>query len=558
MSQSLLGGRYQMEARIGAGGMAEVFRGFDPVLNRTVAIKVLNPQFARDASFVERFRREAQAAARLNQPNIVAVYDTGADDGTQFIVMEFIEGRTLGEFMETGRKPTPVQAAEIAQKICAALAAAHAAGVIHRDIKPGNVMVTRDGTVKVMDFGIARVLGPETAPQTSAVLGTASYLSPEQAQGGPVDARTDIYSLGAVLYEMLAGRPPFMGDTPVAVAYKQVNETPVVPSQLNPDVPARLDAVVMKALSKNPSNRYQTADEFSADLERVIKGQEVEATPLLAGVAAAEATQVISRPQQTAVLPPVEEPDGSGRKVWLGILIGILVVAVLAGGGYLLVSSLTNDNEGSVLVVVPNLVGMTREQAEADLTDRGLVPVARNRETDPADADPGTVVDQNPKDGVEVAKGAEVKIFIAVEPNTVDVPDLSGMTLGEASSALAADGLTLGSRTPEANADIEVDRVIRSEPAAGEPVAPGSVVDVVVSTGPEQVTVPDVSTGCLSKGAASKALKDAGLEAQEGDPQPSVPDCPNANRIIGQEPPAGTTVDAGSVVTIFPGGGGDV
>ena len=393
MSQSLLGGRYQMEARIGAGGMAEVFRGFDPVLNRTVAIKVLNPQFARDASFVERFRREAQAAARLNQPNIVAVYDTGADDGTQFIVMEFIEGRTLGEFMESGRKPTPVQAAEIAQKICAALAAAHAAGVIHRDIKPGNVMVTRDGTVKVMDFGIARVLGPETAPQTSAVLGTASYLSPEQAQGGPVDARTDIYSLGAVLYEMLAGRPPFMGDTPVAVAYKQVNETPVVPSQLNPDVPARLDAVVMKALSKNPSNRYQTADEFSADLERVIKGQDVEATPLLAGVAAAEATQVISRPQQTSVLPPVEEPDGSGRKVWLGILIGILVVAVLAGGGYLLVSSLTNDNEGSVLVVVPNLVGMTREQAEADLTDRGLNPVVKNRETDPADADPGTVVD---------------------------------------------------------------------------------------------------------------------------------------------------------------------
>jgi eukaryotic-like serine/threonine-protein kinase len=528
------------------------------VLNRTVAIKVLNPQFARDASFVERFRREAQAAARLNQPNIVAVYDTGADDGTQFIVMEFIEGRTLGEFMESGRKPTPVQAAEIAQKICAALAAAHAAGVIHRDIKPGNVMVTRDGTVKVMDFGIARVLGPETAPQTSAVLGTASYLSPEQAQGGPVDARTDIYSLGAVLYEMLTGRPPFMGDTPVAVAYKQVNETPVVPSQLNPDVPARLDAVVMKALSKNPSNRYQTAAEFSADLERVIKGQDVEATPLLAGVAAGEATQVISRPQQTAVLPPMEEPDGSGRKVWLGILIGILVVAVLAGGGYLLVSSLTNDNEGSVLVVVPDLVGQTREQAEAALTDRGLNPVAKNRETDPADADPGTVVDQNPKDGVEVAKGADVTIFIAVEPTTVEVPDLSGMTLGEASTALAADGLTLGSRTPEANADIEVDRVIRSEPAAGEPVEPGSVVDVVVSTGPEQVTVPDVSTGCLSIGSARKALKDAGLETEVGDPQPSVPDCPNPNRIIGQEPLAGTTLDAGSVVTIFPGGGGDV
>ena len=558
MSQSLLGGRYQMEARIGAGGMAEVFRGFDPVLNRTVAIKVLNPQFARDTSFVERFRREAQAAARLNQPNIVAVYDTGADEGTQFIVMEFIEGRTLGEFMETGRKPTPVQAAEIAQKICAALAAAHAAGVIHRDIKPGNVMVTRDGTVKVMDFGIARVLGPETAPQTSAVLGTASYLSPEQAQGGPVDARTDIYSLGAVLYEMLTGRPPFMGDTPVAVAYKQVNETPVVPSQLNPDVPARLDAVVMKALSKNPSNRYQSADDFSADLERVIKGQDVEATPLLAGVAAGEATQVISRPQQTAVLPPMEEPEGSGRKVWLGILIGILVVAVLAGGGYLLVSSLTNDNEGSVLVVVPDLVGMTREQAEAELTDRGLNPVARNRETDPADADPGTVVDQKPEEGVEVAKDADVTIFIAVEPTTTTVPDLEGLTPSAAQTELGAAGLRLGSQLQEASATIPAGQITRSEPAAGSDLEQDSVVDVYVSTGPEQVTVPDVSTGCLSTGSARKALKDAGLEAEVGDPQPSVPDCPNPSRIIGQEPAAGTTLDAGSVVTIFPGGGGDV
>ena len=246
--KSELGERYQVEARIGEGGMAEVFRGFDPVLSRTVAIKVLLPQFARDTSFVHRFRREAQAAARLNQPNIVGVYDTGADDGTQYIVMEFIEGRTLAEFLSGGRRPTPVQAAEIAQKICAAIAAAHAQGVIHRDIKPGNVMVTRDGTVKVMDFGIARMLGPETAPQTSAVLGTASYLSPEQAQGGPVDARTDIYSLGAVLYELLTGRPPFTGDSSVAVAYKQVNETPAVPSSLSPAVPPAMDAVVMLSL----------------------------------------------------------------------------------------------------------------------------------------------------------------------------------------------------------------------------------------------------------------------------------------------------------------------
>ena len=557
MNGSVLGDRYQVEARIGAGGMAEVYRGFDPVLNRTVAIKVLSPQFARDTSFVQRFRREAQAAARLNQPNIVAVYDTGADDGTQFIVMEFIEGRTLAEFLDTGRKPTPVQAAEIAQKICDALSSAHAQGVIHRDIKPGNVMVTRDGTVKVMDFGIARVLGPETAPQTSAVLGTASYLSPEQAQGNPVDARTDIYSLGVVLYEMLTGRPPFMGDTPVAVAYKQVNETPSIPSELNTDVPARLDAVVMKALAKNPSNRYQTAEEFSADLDRVIKGQEVEATPLMAGAGTAAATQVISRPQHTAVLPPPEEPEGSGRKVWLGILIGILVVAILGGGTYLLVSSLTDEKGSEPLVILADYRGQTFDEAKADLESKGLEVARKDRETqDPAKVD--TVLAQDPGKGEEIAKGGTVTLTVGVEPDTVAVPDLEGMTLSEADSALRDVGLRLGSSTAEASDTIEVDRVTRSDPAAGTEVPPDSVVDVFVSTGPEQATVPDVSTQCYSIGAARNALKDVGLVMEIGDPVPSRPDCPNANRIIAQDTAAGDTVDGGSTVVVHQGGGGDV
>jgi serine/threonine-protein kinase len=556
---TVLGGRYQVEARIGSGGMAEVYRGFDPVLNRTVAIKVLHSQFARDTSFVQRFRREAQAAARLNQPNIVGVYDTGADDGTQYIVMEFIEGRTLAEFMQTGRRPTPVQAAEIAQKIAAAIAAAHAQGVIHRDIKPGNVMVTRDGTVKVMDFGIARVLGPETAPQTSAVLGTASYLSPEQAQGGPVDARTDIYSLGAVLYELLTGQPPFTGDTPVAVAYKQVNETPAVPSSINPDVPARLDAVVMKALSKNPSNRYQTAQEFSADLGRVIAGQEVEATPLMPADTA-DATQVISRPStQTAVLPPPEEPEGSGRKVWLGILIGVLVVGLLAAGGYLLVNSLTGDDQGSVTVVVPNVVGETQTEAEALLEERRLEVEVRRREVDPEVTEPGIVVDQNPEEGQEVASGFVVTIFVAVEPDTVAVPDLQGLTVSQAQSALSDEGLTLGSQLQEPSSEIPSGQIVRSEPAAGEEVEPGTAVDVVVSTGPEMVEVPDVSSACLSIGAARQALTAAGLVLEVGEPVPSNPEqCPNPSRILAQDPAPGTVVEAGSTVTVFLGGGGDV
>src|SRR5215211_3377458 len=282
--------------------MAEVWKGRDRVLNRTVAIKTLLPQFARDGNFVDRFRREAQAAARLNHPGIVSVFDSG-DGDEPYIVMQFIEGRTLADFLASGKKLEPMDAAKIAEDIAEALAAAHAHGVIHRDIKPANVMVTREGQVAVMDFGIARLIaGPETAPQTSAVLGTASYLSPEQAQGQPVDARTDIYSLGVVLYEMLTGRPPFTGESPMAIAYKQVNATPPTPSSINPDIPPELDAIAMRALSKNPANRYQTGQEFAEDLERARTGGEVKATPLLP--VGGEATQVISRPQPTSVLPP--------------------------------------------------------------------------------------------------------------------------------------------------------------------------------------------------------------------------------------------------------------
>ena len=555
--KSVLSDRYQIEARIGAGGMAEVYRGFDQVLNRTVAIKVLLPQMARDTSFVERFRREAQAAARLNQPNIVGVYDTGADDGTQYIVMEFIEGRTLAEFMATGRRPTPTQAAEIAQKIAAAIAAAHAQGVIHRDIKPGNVMITRDGVIKVMDFGIARVLGPETAPQTSAVLGTASYLSPEQAQGGPVDARTDIYSLGAVLYELLTARPPFTGDSPVAVAYKQVNEAPAVPSSMNPDVPARLDAVVMKALSKNPSNRYQTAEEFSADLARVIAGQEVEATPLMPA-AIGDATQVISRPAaHTAVLPPVEEPKGSGRKVWLGVLIGLLLFALLAGAGYLLVTSLTDEGEQQPLIELADYRGRPYPDVKRELEDAGLRVERTTRETDRSE-EVGTVLEQDPEAGRSIAEGGTVTLTVGVARDTVAVPDVAEMTVSEAQTALRQADLTLGSTLEEPSADITAGLVIRSDPPADAEVEPGTAVDIYVSTGPEMVEVPDVSSTCLSYGGASQLIRAAGLLVAKGDPVPSTDQCANPSRIIAQEPLAGTTVEAGSTVTVFPGGGGDV
>ncbi len=549
MSESVLGGRYRVEARIGSGGMAEVFRGVDTVLDRTVAIKILLPQFARDASFVERFRREAQAAARLNHPNIVGIYDSGADGETQYIVMEFIEGRTLADFMSAGGKFTPMNGVEVAEKVCEALAYAHIGGVIHRDIKPANIMVTRKGVVKVMDFGIARIVaGPETAPQTSAVLGTAAYISPEQAQGQSVDGRSDIYSLGAVVYEMLAGRPPFVGDSPVAVAYKQVNESPVPPSQVNADVPPRLDAVVMRALAKNPANRYQTADDFRADLERARQGQQVEATPLMP--MGAEATQVINRPQQTSVLPPQDPPPGSGRKVWLGVLIGILAVAVLAGGGYVLATSLLGDNKDTVASIpVPRLIGFTQDRAVSELEAAHLkLGTVKTRVSDVAK--PGDVVDQDPVPQTLVDEGSTVDIWIAKAPPMAAVPRFTGLTLADAQTAAIAAGVNLVV-TEAVDPTVPVGQIISQDPAAGTQVVKGSDVKVVISTAPAKVTLPDVT--CLSYGSAKSQLTALGLNVVAGAPAPLLPQCPNPSRIAAMSPAAGTSVDVGTTVTLSTG-----
>jgi serine/threonine protein kinase len=545
---STLGERYRVEARIGAGGMAEVYRGLDPVLNRTVAIKVLLPQFARDAGFVARFRREAQAAARLNHPNIVGVFDTGADGDTQFIVMEFIEGRTVAEFLATGRRLSPEQSIELGQKVAGALGVAHDQGIVHRDIKPANVMVTREGTVKVMDFGIARMQSLETAPQTSSVLGTPTYLSPEQAQGQSVDARSDLYSLGVVLYELLAGRPPFTGDSPVAIAYKQVNETPVPPSALNGEVPPALDAVVMKALSKNPANRYQTAAELSADLERAKQGQTVEATPLLP---TSEATQVISRPQATQVLPPREEPKGSGRKVWLGVLIGIVIVAILAGGGYLLAQSLGNDAPAQF--GMPKVTGLLYDDAKQQLTDQGLIVDEPPLTQETNDVDKNMVVKQDPKDGELVAAGDHVTLTIAVPLPRVEVPDLTGKTLSEAQIALSDVGLGLGNKTEAPSDQFPPGQIIDQSPPplTKVPQSTDTLVDVVLSSGPSTITLESYT--CQTIGKASSALSKLGLVPMNGGTAPPLPQCPNPAFVAAQEPPAGTPVQPGSTVTLFTG-----
>jgi beta-lactam-binding protein with PASTA domain/predicted Ser/Thr protein kinase len=546
--EQVFGDRYEVEGRIGAGGMAEVWRGHDRVLNRTVAIKTLLPQFARDASFVDRFRREAQAAARLNHPGIVSVYDSGTDGDTPYIVMHLIEGRTLADFLESGKTLPPMQAAKIAEEVAEALAAAHAQGVIHRDIKPANIMITRDGKVLVMDFGIARLIsGPETAPQTSAVMGTASYLSPEQAQGHSVDARTDIYSLGVVLYEMLTGRPPFTGDSPMAIAYKQVNATPEAPSSANPGVPPELDAVVMRALSKNPANRYQTGKEFADDLERARTGGQVMATPLLP--ASGEATQVISRPQPTSVLPPMQDEPGGSRKAWVGALLAILIMALLAAGAYLVVTMLTDDG-GEDLVAVPDLVGRTESEAEDLLEAQGLsVGERKIRRTDTVP--PGQIVEQNPLPERQVQTGSEVDIWVSAPPRLFVVPSLIGGRIEDAQAELEAANLVLGEQTRQNDQEIPEGEIISQDPPAGEEVPKDTPVDVVVSAGPSVVIVPDVT--CRSYASAKAQLEGLGLVAELEDPVLPRPECPNPVNVAQQDTPAGSQVDPGTVIVLHQG-----
>jgi eukaryotic-like serine/threonine-protein kinase len=365
-SPTVLLDRYEVGRLLGAGGMAEVFEGRDRLLARRVAIKVLQAQFARDPSFLIRFKREAQAAASLSHPNIVAVYDTGSEDGTHFIVMEYVDGRTLKEVIRAEGPLYPERAAEICADVCSALVAAHARGLIHRDIKPGNVMLTPEGKVKVMDFGIARATTSETITQTAAVVGTAQYISPEQAQGQTVDYRSDLYSLGCCLYEMLTGTVPFTGATPVAIAYRHVREDPTPPRQLNADVPAPLEAICLKAMAKLPDNRYQTAAEFQDDLERFRTGRPVLATPLLDPAAT---TQAISRgdggADPTAMLGGAVAadrttryaepyPEEEERRTSVGWIVVSLLALLLVGlAAFFITRALTARDTGTTLSTLP-------------------------------------------------------------------------------------------------------------------------------------------------------------------------------------------------------------
>ena len=531
MEGKVLNSRYELEQLIGSGGMADVYRARDNLLGRTVAVKILHPQFAKDEVFIARFRQEAQAAANLNQPNIVNVYDWGIENSTYYIVMEYVEGRDLKEIILQGGPLLPERAVEIAMSICLALEAAHAQGIVHRDIKPQNVIVTYDNKIKVMDFGIARTTGGSAMTQTGTIMGTAQYISPEQAQGRAADPRSDLYSLGIVLYEMLTGKAPFDGDSPVSIAYKHVREDPLPPSMVNPDISAGLEAVVMKALAKNPENRYQGAIEMRSDLERCLEGAPVDATPMLPRDEAAMGA--------TMAFPA--GGDGSGGKrslAWLWI--SIIVIAMLGGIG-VGVWAIVRNTGG---VAIPDVTGKTVSEAEKILSDAGLKMKVAKTVIDPGKPE-DTVISQEPSAGTKIDSGGTVEVVVSRSPELEPVPDVTGLSRAEAEAALKAGGFETGNVTEAFNSSVPKGRVASQDPQGGTQASRGSPVSIVISKGPETVSVPGV-TG-LTQDAATQRLADAGLQAEV---QTESSSTAAEGTVISQSPSAGESVAKGSKVTI--------
>ncbi|MDQ1308411.1 MAG: eukaryotic-like serine/threonine-protein kinase [Actinomycetota bacterium] len=553
-----LGDRYELGDELGRGGMAEVVEAQDLRLGRRVAIKLLRPDLARDPSFQARFRREAQSAAALNHPNIVAVYDTGEDqltDGAEsvtvpFIVMEYVDGVTLRQLLSSGRRLLPERALEITAGILAALDYSHRHGIVHRDIKPANVMLTRGGEVKVMDFGIARAIADSTSTMTAAstVMGTAQYLSPEQARGEVVDARSDLYSTGCVLYELLTNRPPFIGESPVSVAYQHVGEAPVPPSSIDPSVPVTLDAIVMKALEKNREQRYQSAAEFRSDVERAIAGMPVTAAQGMNPVVAAApaATAIVAPLGATSQFPaagsPAEvvttEEEEKKRSAWMWI--AIVLIVLLVGIGAVFAGKLLGSNSSKPQVAVPSIVGMTTDEASLTLSKSGLK--LGKESTQVSDKAPNTIISQDPLAGVQLEQGQGVAVVISAGKQKVAVPNLIGVTsVEDARSSLADAKLNLGS-VSEVDSDQPNGSVLKQSPSAGTNVDAGSRVDITVSNG--KVKVPGVVG--KSEAQAKSDLTNAGFQVnvttQEDSGQPGI--------VLAQSPQAGTTAVKGTLVTI--------
>ncbi|MEV4496106.1 Stk1 family PASTA domain-containing Ser/Thr kinase [Micromonospora arborensis] len=551
----LLGGRYQVGELLGYGGMAEVHRGRDLRLGRDVAIKMLRTDLARDATFQMRFRREAQNAASLNHPAIVAVYDTGEEtaptgETLPFIVMEFVNGRTLKEVLGAEGRLQPRRALEICADMCAALEFSHRHGIIHRDIKPGNVMLTQTGQVKVMDFGIARALasGATTMTQTSAVIGTAQYLSPEQARGEAVDARSDVYAAGCVLFELVCGHPPFVGDSPVSVAYQHVRETPPTPSDINPDVTPAVDAIVLKALSKNPLNRYQSAGEMRADLLRAAAGRPVLATPVMREaetVAMAPAAGRGGYPAsaagpQTGQMARVGDPRQRKASSWLiATFSAVGVLAVIA----LVAALLWSQQQGKADKQVPSLVGKSQAVAVTEIEAAELKPnvgepVLAN------DCTKNTVAKQDPPPGTRLKQASTVTIQICGGKPDVKIPsNLVNSQFELVKSQLEDRGLKVQDKQVDDPA--AKGTVLKLTPPSGTTVAQDSTVIVEVSRG-NVSKVPNVINSTQDE--AAQELREAGykVDIRDGDEVPAD----QAGRVQKQSPNAGTELAKDRTVTI--------
>ncbi|RIQ11503.1 Stk1 family PASTA domain-containing Ser/Thr kinase [Jiangella rhizosphaerae] len=551
----LLGDRYELGEVIGRGGMAEVRRGRDSRLGRIVALKMLRVDHASDATFQARFRREAQSAASLNHRNIVAVYDTGEDyiDGHRipYIVMEYVEGQTLREMLQEHQRFTPERSIEILISTLDALEYSHRAGIVHRDIKPGNIMITSGGEVKVTDFGIARSLADTgmALTQTAAVVGTAQYISPEQARGEQADARSDLYASGCVLYELLTGRPPFIGESLVSVAVSHVREMPTPPSALDPNITPELDAIVMKALAKDRLHRYQSAYEMRTDLERAAAGLPVAAaadtsaaTQLIANAAPTVAAGALPLDDATPYPDELEdEEDEEQRKgfSWWAVVLGALAVLAIAG----LIGYLVFNSNGPAQATVPNLVGMTAEQAEARLTEENLEVTAESEAVED-EAQIGTVIRQDPRPSTQLDEGSTVTIVVGVAPDMVSVPSVQGRTIQEAEDAIREAGLTPGNRVPQ-NSNRPENEVLGTEPAGGESVAPGTTVDIIYSTGTQPFELPELIG--MTRGQAEAELERLGLVPDVvTETTADVPD----GQVFDQSPDPGAEVEEGDTIII--------
>ncbi|WP_024876964.1 Stk1 family PASTA domain-containing Ser/Thr kinase [Saccharomonospora piscinae] len=554
----LLSNRYELGDTLGYGGMSEVHHGHDIRLGREVAVKILRADLARDPMFQERFRREAQNAAALNHPAIVAVYDTGEADTDYgplpYIVMEFVEGRTLRDIVKTEGPMSQKRAMEVMADVSAALDFSHRHGIVHRDVKPANIMITRSGAVKVMDFGIARALhdGQAAMTQTAAVIGTAQYLSPEQARGETVDARSDVYSAGCVLYELVTGDPPFTGDSPVAVAYQHVREAPQPPSESNPSVTPELDAVVLKALAKSTSERYQSAAEMRSDLVRTLSGQRPSAP--LGGAAVPvedERTQVLGSPRDPDPVPyddtdydDIEDARKRRRNRWLaGVALTLLVLGAVAfitwiQGGF---------NSEAKAKAIPDVTGVKVERAQQQLRNAGFEEYRQEPVIcldNPPSGEPqctsdqiGNVIGTNPDPGSEVALDTEIVLSVGTAPEKVEVPPLADMSREAAEAALEEANLTLDPNVTEVEVDDEnlYGKVIGQDPAEGTEVEQGHAVSIEIGTEPDLVEVPNMTSKSFEEAKAT--LEDAGLTVVrndvdgEADPGTVVNQTPNGGSV---------------------------